>query len=129
MNKAASIQRAIKRARQEVDLAGGDFANDYTRQDAAMLNLLRACESAIDLANHIIRKEKLGLPASSRESFTLLVAAGRIPERMGKSLEKMVAFRNLAVHEYARLEINRVESLIREELGDLADFSRRFLSS
>jgi hypothetical protein len=38
----------------------------------AILNVTRACETAIDLANHIIKKEKLGIPASSAESFSLL---------------------------------------------------------
>jgi hypothetical protein len=48
--KIASIQRSVLRAREEFAAAGRDFGRDLTRQDAAMLNVLRACESAIDLA-------------------------------------------------------------------------------
>ena len=30
------------------------FDTNYTKQDAAVLNVLRACEQAIDLANYLI---------------------------------------------------------------------------
>lgn len=50
VNKTGSIQRRIKRAREELELAGDNFHEDYTRQDAAVLNLTRACEQAIDPA-------------------------------------------------------------------------------
>jgi hypothetical protein len=46
LSKVASIQRAIGRAREEFTAAGPDLPNDLTRQDAAVLNVLRACETA-----------------------------------------------------------------------------------
>jgi hypothetical protein len=52
INKIESIQRCIKRAREEYEKAGKSFYEDYTRQDAAILNITRACEQTIDLANH-----------------------------------------------------------------------------
>ena len=67
-NKAASIQRCVKRAREEL-AAAEDFDSDYTRQDAAILNIARACEQTIDLANHVVRTKKLGVPTDSGESF------------------------------------------------------------
>ena len=39
--------------------------------DAVILNILRACEQAIDLANYMIKKNKLGIPTSSGKSFEL----------------------------------------------------------
>ncbi len=65
VNKVQSIQRCVLRAREEHRDAGGQFLGDYTRQDAAILNITRACEQAIDLANHLIRSEKLGIPTDS----------------------------------------------------------------
>ena len=57
VNKSASIERCLKRVEEEYAKANEHFSEDYTRQDAAILNLLRACEQTIDLANHIIRIE------------------------------------------------------------------------
>lgn len=43
-----------------------------------MLNIVRACETAIDLANHVIRIRKLGVPVSSADTFERLRAEGVI---------------------------------------------------
>ena len=43
-NKIQSIQRCVLRAREEYGADRDGFAINYTRQDAAILNVLRACE-------------------------------------------------------------------------------------
>lgn len=58
INKIQSIQRCVLRAREEYEAALGGFATDYTHQDAALLNVVRACETTIDLANYVIRVHK-----------------------------------------------------------------------
>ena len=50
INKIQNIQRCVRRAREEYQADRDGFAANYTRQDAALLNVLRACETAIDLA-------------------------------------------------------------------------------
>ena len=69
-NKVTSIRRCIQRVRTAyIRISSLPFAEDYDKQDIVTLNLLRACEQAIDLANHIIKIQSLGMPQSSRESF------------------------------------------------------------
>lgn len=121
--KAASIERAVRRAREEYAAAGGNFATDVTRQDAAILNVQRACETAIDLAQHLVRVRALGVPASSRELFVLLERAVIIDGSLALSLQKMVGFRNLAVHEYQRLDLVIVAAIIEHELGHVLHFA------
>ncbi len=75
VNKIQSIQRCVRRAREELAAGSKEFDTNFTRQDAAVLNVLRACEQSIDLANHVIKTHKLGIPTSSGESFDLLAAA------------------------------------------------------
>jgi uncharacterized protein YutE (UPF0331/DUF86 family) len=72
INKIQSIQRCIQRAREEYASDPDGFETNYTRQDAAILNVLRACEQAIDLANYVIRQYKLGIPTASSERTYLL---------------------------------------------------------
>jgi len=78
LGKIASIERSVARAREEFAKAGADFARDFTHQDAAVLNVLRSCETAIDLANVVVRDRNLGVPQSSRDSFRLLADASII---------------------------------------------------
>lgn len=50
LNKAATIERCVARAREEYAKNPATFAEDLTRQDAAILNIQRACEAALDMA-------------------------------------------------------------------------------
>jgi hypothetical protein len=88
INKIQSIQRCVRRAREEYRKDPEGFAGNYTRQDAAMLNVVRACETAIDLANHVIRVRKLGIPVSSADTFELLKAERVIDPVPGGSDEE-----------------------------------------
>jgi uncharacterized protein YutE (UPF0331/DUF86 family) len=118
INKAATIERCVKRAQEEYNKDPATFATDYTRQDAAILNIQRACEAALDMGQHLIRKQKLGVPQSSRDVFTLLAAANLIQPELADNLKKMVGFRNIAVHEYQRLQLPITEHIILHRLGD-----------
>lgn len=123
INKVQSIQRCIQRARDEYRLAGELFHTDLTRQDAAVLNITRACEQAIDLANHLIKIGKMGIPTSSTECFGLLAAKRVISTALEEKMAKMVGFRNIAVHEYQKLKIEIVEAVIQKNLDDLLEFT------
>lgn len=123
LNKAATIERCVARVRQE---HAGDYRNLYenlTKQDSIILNIQRACEAAIDLGMHLVRIRKLGIPQDSRDVFKLLVQAGDLDEQLGDSLQRMVGFRNIAVHDYQTLNLDIVEALINEHLDVLLQYS------
>jgi uncharacterized protein YutE (UPF0331/DUF86 family) len=101
-------------------------------QDAAVLNVLRACEQAIDLANHVIHTYKMGIPTASAESFDLLRAKHVIDMALSEKLKRMVHFRNIVIHQYQRMDIEIVTSVIISGLDDLVQFGDRvkaFISS
>jgi len=127
INKAASIEHCIKRVREEYTKAGADFATDYSRQDAAILNIQRACEAALDMGQHIIRTEKLGVPQSARDVFSLLSRSGFIHNALAETMKKMIGFRNIAVHDYQALLLPIVENIIRNHLDDFISFSKQLL--
>ncbi|HLF97501.1 MAG TPA: DUF86 domain-containing protein [Methylococcaceae bacterium] len=128
INKVQSIERRIRRAREEYRLAGENFRKDFSRQDAAVLNVTRACEQAIDLANHTIRTVKLGVPTEIAESFYLLARAGVIPLGLAEKLKGMVGFRNVAVHEYQKLDLDIVEKILGTGLDDLLELTRSLVT-
>ena len=128
LNKIQSIQRCIRRAREEYRAAGTHFPEDYTRQDAAILNVTRACEQAIDLANHVVKTAKLGIPTDSAESFDLLVQAQIITRDLAGKLRKMIGFRNTVIHQDQTVEVSIVGSVIERSLDDLVAFTERIAS-
>ena len=127
LNKAASIERCVARAHEEYMVDPSGFATNFTRQDAAILNIQRACEAALDMGHHIIRRESLGLPQSARDVFALLSQAGWIDPPLADAMKRMVGFRNVAVHEYQTLQLPITLNIITRHLGEFAEFTRCML--
>ncbi|MFO0875312.1 MAG: DUF86 domain-containing protein [Phycisphaerales bacterium] len=120
--KVASIERCLARVREET-AEGTKVLDDQTVQDAVVLNIQRACEQAIDLATHVVSVRRLGIATDGRHAFDLLAQASAIPPALAERMKRMVGFRNVAVHEYQRLDRAILESIIHERLGDFIEFA------
>lgn len=123
LNKASIVERCLLRIAEEYAGESAHLFDDLTKQDSILLNLQRACEACIDLAMHLVRVGRLGVPQDSRDAFALLVRAGRLEPALGHRLMKMVGFRNIAIHDYRKLDLAIVESLLRSGLTDLTTFT------
>jgi uncharacterized protein YutE (UPF0331/DUF86 family) len=127
INKAATIERCVARAREEFDHDPTTFESNFSRQDAAVMNIQRACEAALDMGNHIIRRERLGLPQSARDVFEILAQAKWIDQALADSLKRMVGFRNIAVHDYQKLLMPITVKVITEHLVEFLQYSEQML--
>jgi uncharacterized protein YutE (UPF0331/DUF86 family) len=124
VNKAATIERCVARAREEFERDPTTFATDFTRQDAAVLNVQRACEAALDMGQHLVRREHLGVPQSARDVFELLAQGQWIDVQLAANLKRMVAFRNIAVHDYQSLLLPILVNVITEHLDEFLQFTK-----
>ena len=86
------------------------------------LNLQRAIQACIDIANTILAKEGLGLPNAYRQSFELLTKHGVLSDALGKKMISMVGFRNISVHDYQTIKPAIVTSIVKNHLKDFEDF-------
>jgi uncharacterized protein YutE (UPF0331/DUF86 family) len=129
LNKKESIERCIRQARTYYGTPSDrPFDQDFMKQDAIAANLQRAAEQTIDLANHAIRKGKLGLPKDSRDSFDILASAGVIDTASAGRLKAMVSFRNVLVHDYRKLDLGIMKDVIENRLDDLIRFTNDVLT-
>ena len=120
LNKIDTIERCINRIREVYD-NNPENLNDYTKQDSIVLNIQRVCEASIDLAMHIISEKRLGVPQSSRDGFDVLTKNNLIDDKLNKNLKAMVGFRNIAVHDYKKIEIKIVQMIIEKHLEDFKE--------
>jgi uncharacterized protein YutE (UPF0331/DUF86 family) len=104
LNKAAIIERCIRRLREEASACPN--LDNFTHLDALTLNIERACQATIDMAMHVTAERHLGIPQSNAEAFSLLERAGLIDTALCKSLRGMAGFRNVAVHQYEELDLD-----------------------
>lgn len=128
LNKKESIERRIKQVRLYYAMPSElPFEEDHLKQDAIAINLQRVAEQAIDLANHVIRKSKLGLPKESKESFEILAKAKIIPEDLADKLKGMVGFRNIMAHEYQEMDVKIMIDVIEHHLDDLIVYTNHIM--
>lgn len=128
INKVITIERCVNRIKEEYEKDITTFATDYTRQDAAILNIQRACEASIDVGQYLIRRDKLGVPQSAREVFSVLAERHYIEPALAANLQKMVSFRNIAVHDYKSLQLPIVETIIKQHLADFLHYGQQLLA-
>jgi len=122
INKSSQIRRCIERIRTEYNADQQNLFGNLTKQDSIILNLQRAVEMSVDLAMYLVRKTHLGVPQSSREAFELLHRAGLIKEGTLDRMKRMVGFRNIAVHDYTRLDLTIVQAVIESHLQDFESY-------
>ena len=76
-----------------------------------------------------MKVKKLGLPQSSKEAFLLLQQNGIIDTELSKSMQNMVGFRNIAIHEYQSLNLEILDSIINTDIVELRTFISVLLKS
>ena len=128
LNKYESIERCIKRINEEYD--GNPInLNNYSKSDAIVLNLQRACELVIDIAMYVVSTEKLGIPQTKKETFEILLKNNYITDEVFKKMKGMIGFRNIAVHDYKDIDDEILQDVIENHLNDLLEFARDMLNN
>ena len=121
--KVSNLETCIARIQEVYRGEREVFLRDLLRQESVLLNLQRACENVIDIANIAVAELDLGVPASARESFELLENAGIVSPELTSKMATMVGFRNLVVHQYFRIDPEKVCDIIEQDLPDLQHFA------
>jgi uncharacterized protein YutE (UPF0331/DUF86 family) len=67
--------------------------------------------------------ENLCGPQDSLDAFSLLQTAGILSADLAQRMQRMVGFRNVAIHEYTRLNLEVVRSIITKQLNVFPTFS------
>jgi uncharacterized protein YutE (UPF0331/DUF86 family) len=124
MAKAGLIRKHLKRVELKCNVELPAFLADIDRQESVMFNLQMAIQNCIDLAAHIISEEGLGVPGSTNEMLYLLEENGYIDSALTEKMAKAVGFRNLIVHEYAKIDLEQVLEIGKEDLQDLYHYIR-----
>ena len=83
--------------------------------------LFESIQIIIDLACHIVAEKNLGTPKNYSDCISLLISNNFIKDDLGKNLINMVGLRNLLVHDYGIIDVNRLFEYL-NYLGDMSDF-------
>lgn len=120
-NKVSIIERCLLRIK-EVYEQNPENLKDFTKQDSIVLNIQRAVEATIDIAMYIVSAKKLGIPQNSRDAFEVLAYNNIIDHDMLEKLKNMIGFRNIAVHNYQKLNLDILQKVIENNLEDFNEY-------
>lgn len=120
--KVDTVERSIKRVINRRGKTLDEFIVNEDLQDSVVLHLMQAIQGCVDLAAHIVSDEELGLAASTRDFFYILSDSKIITAEIREQMINAVGFRNLAAHEYAKLDLNQVYEIATHGIKDLEEF-------
>ncbi|MFW6118265.1 MAG: type VII toxin-antitoxin system HepT family RNase toxin [Chloroflexota bacterium] len=84
-------------------------------------------EAVIDVCHLLVTGLRLGIPAEEDDLFEKVEAAGIISPQTRETLKEMKGFRNILVHEYARIDDRVAYEVARSRLGDFEKFKEEIL--
>lgn len=101
-----------------------DYFNDYRNVFAGRYLLQISIETCINIANHIISANKLGLPKEYADTFRILAQHKIITEELKDRLILMTRFRNRLVHLYWDIDDKFVKKIIEKDTEDFKLFKK-----
>lgn len=129
LNKVAIIERCLQRINEEYQGNQAELLSNFTKQDSVILNLQRLCEASIDMANRYLKLTGAPVPQSSRDGFVQLEKLGILTPELASDLQKMVGFRNVAVHDYQNLNLDILLWVLDNKLLGFSQFAKALLQA
>ena len=123
------IHQELKKLKQLKNLTDEEFKQGPFYFDAALRILQVAIEAMIDICNHIVAREGLGIPQNYRDGFKILADQQILEPEMLDTYIKMTKFRNRIVHIYDEVKKEEVYRIIQTNLPDFERFVASIVKS
>ena len=120
--RLALLDQYLAQLAQYGTLTLAEYESDWRTQRIVERTLHLGIETCMDLADHVVADRKLRVPDTGAEAFEILAEAGILPGELGRSLATMVGFRNILVHDYAKLDPAVVLRVLGHDVQDLVRF-------
>jgi uncharacterized protein YutE (UPF0331/DUF86 family) len=106
-------------------LSREEFVREPALHHLAERYLHLACESVLDIAQHLIGDQGYRQPGSNKEAIEVLLQEGVLDADLAARLKGWMGFRNLLVHLYLEIDHGRTYDAIVEDLEDFDAFAAR----
>jgi uncharacterized protein YutE (UPF0331/DUF86 family) len=122
LRRIADIEQYLQQLAEYRRIDLPSYQNDWKTQRIIERTLHLMIEGCMDLADHIVADRRLRIPETGAATFEILAEGGVISPDLGKVLVRMVGFRNVLVHEYARLDPVIVLRVLQTDIADIERF-------
>lgn len=118
----AELSRYREYLRSRVPATGAELEQDFTLCMAVLHTLQLSIQLVLDIGAHLLADSAAGPIDEYGDIGPRLAGTGVIPVSLGATLTRMARFRNLLVHQYAEVDLDRVVSIVASGLSDLEAF-------
>lgn len=101
-----------------------EFLRNRDKQGMVLFALLEAMQLCIDLGSHIISEKGWRKPETYRDVFRVLWENSLIDESLRDQLHDLAGFRNVVVHLYGKLDLDRVYTTLQSGLEGITQFAK-----
>lgn len=101
-----------------------ELKDNHTLQGAVLHYLQLAIECVIDVGELLISELRLRKPEEAREVFEILAEHNVIPGDFAKHFAAVANFRNILVHEYAKVDLDKVYAHLQNDLKDFDFYAK-----
>ncbi|HEY3426972.1 MAG TPA: DUF86 domain-containing protein [Negativicutes bacterium] len=123
MSQLAEYLVDLQELKNDSELTWIQFKSDKKIRRYTERTLHLAIECCLDIGGHIIADEGFREPRNNRDIFLVLCENEIIAEESLVPLQRMAQFRNILVHDYAKLDADIVYSIIEKHLLDIICFA------
>jgi uncharacterized protein YutE (UPF0331/DUF86 family) len=103
-----------------------EFLSDPERYGSAERFLHLAIEALLDMGNHVIADEGLGVVDWYSDVPRIFLEKGMISSELSEKWIRMIGFRNTLVHGYMDVDRTIVYEVLQNGLGDIGELKRVF---
>ncbi len=122
LRKLSTLDEYLKQINEYANISSKNYAADWKIQRIVERTLQMMIETCLDVSGHIISDEKLRVPETYADMFRILVENDILKGSQLEAFEKMAKFRNIIVHDYAKIDAGIVLGILQKNLDDFEGF-------
>lgn len=103
------------------------FLSDFHFFGTTERYLQLSIQTMMDLVQMLIIEEGLERPEENQEAISLLYNNKIISKKLATSLDGIVGFRNILVHEYGKIDKEKVYYYLQEKIINIKNFRKEIL--
>lgn len=115
------IEECLKRLEDKRKLSLEKFLKDLDVQDVVLRNMQIMIEACLDIGSHLISLKNWQVPETYADIPKILAQNKVIPFDFAARLASKAKFRNIIVHEYTSIDLNKVYKNL-QEIDDIRSF-------
>jgi len=120
--KLQELHRCLSQLKKHQGVTATELEKDLEKAWVVQHGLQLSIQVVLDIGGHILAAE--GVTVQEYEDvFLELARLEVIPEEYAHEIKGMAGFRNLLVHEYAKVDMNRVAEILNNRLYDFSSFA------